>query len=54
MKSKKKPDNLRASITSPLKQVTKGWQWRERATRAVQSPIKGKDTNAKQWGRWTP
>jgi hypothetical protein len=54
MRRKKPQDPVKSTVTSPLKQVEKGWQWRERKTRVVQSPIKGKDTNAKQWGRWTP
>jgi len=31
-----------------------GRQFRERLTRVIAPSIKGRDTNAKQWGRWTP
>lgn len=57
MPRKKRVDSassVKSSVTSPLKHMQRGWQWRERATRVVQSPIKGKSTNAMQWGRWTP
>jgi hypothetical protein len=55
MRKKKQPgitSEVRAAITPPVK----GRQWRERLTRVgvVTSPVKGKDTNAKQWNRWTP
>lgn len=54
MKKKKKTST--DSIKSPIVPETKGRQWRERLTRVgvITSPVKGKDTNAKQWGRWTP
>ena len=53
---KKKPEGVKSEITSPIVAATKGRQFRERITRVgiVTSPIKGKDTTAKQWNRWTP
>ena len=51
---KKKQVGLSDSIKSPVKTSVPPRQWRERITRVVSSPIKGKDTNAKQWNRWTP
>lgn len=52
-KGKTGADSLKASIASSVKSEP-GRQWRDRLTRAVQSPIKGQTTNAKQWNRWTP
>jgi hypothetical protein len=53
---KKKSQLTKASVTSPVKAETSSRQFRERLTRVgiITSPIKGKDTNAKQWNRWTP
>lgn len=49
---KKKEVKITSNISSPLKPASR--QFRDRLTRVVSSPIKGKVTNAKQWGRWTP
>lgn len=55
MKKPKSPP-IQADIRASLKEKTKGRQWRERETRVgiITSPVKGKNTNAKQWNRWTP
>jgi len=53
---KKKSAGVGSSVTSPVTSPVMGnggRQFRDKLTR-VMSPIKGKDTNAKQWGRWTP
>lgn len=52
---KRKSPPLTSSVTSDVKSSVQGKasrQFRERLTR-VTSPIKGKDTNAKQWNRWS-
>ena len=53
---KKKSQSIKASVTSPVTTGTSSRQFRERLTRVgiVTKPIKGKDTNAKHWNRWTP
>lgn len=53
---KKKQSKITSEVRSPITPPAKGRQWRERLTRVgiVTSPVKGKDTNAKQWNRWTP
>ena len=53
---RKKSDPVKAQVGSPVTPASKSRQFRERITRVgiVTSPIKGKDTNAKQWNRWTP
>jgi len=53
MKKRTSP-GITAPVTSSITATTKGRQWRERLTRVVSSPVKGKVTNAKQWNRWTP
>jgi len=52
---KKKSQSIKASVTSPVAGAASR-QFRERITRVgiVTKPIKGKDTNAKHWNRWTP
>jgi hypothetical protein len=47
---------IKAPVTSSVKSPTGSRQFREGVTRVgiITSPIKGKATNAKQWGRWTP
>lgn len=52
MKKIKAP--ISSSITAGIKGAISR-QFRDRLTRAsYTSPIKGKDTQAKQWNRWTP
>lgn len=43
--------NIKSEVTSSNKRKT-----REGLTRVgiITSPIKGKETHAKQWNRWTP
>lgn len=52
---KKKSVGITSPVTSPVTS-TQSKQFRDRITRVgvITSPIKGKVTNAKQWGRWTP
>lgn len=49
---------IKSPISSNIMSGVKGAvsrQFRDRLTRASYlSPIKGKDTQAKQWNRWTP
>lgn len=45
---------LSATIKADIVAPKHGRQFRDRLTRVISSPIKGRDTNAKQWSRWTP
>jgi len=57
---KRKLGGIRSSISSEVASSTQSpvqsRQFREGLTRVgiITSPIKGKNTNAMQWGRWTP
>ena len=55
MKRKEKKTSITSSITSEVKSA-RNRKTREGLTRVgvITSPIKGKDTNARQWNRWTP
>jgi len=53
---KKKSQTHKSPVTSPVTSDTGSRQFREGLTRVgiITAPIKGKNTNAKHWGRWTP
>jgi hypothetical protein len=53
---KKKLQSIKSSVTAPVTTGAASRQFRERLTRVgiITSPVKGKDTHAKQWSRWTP
>lgn len=55
MRKKKQPDPLKASVKSEVASAHHR-KTREGLTRVgiITSPIKGKNTQAKQWNRWTP
>jgi len=55
MKSRKKvgvTSEIKSPVTSDVKGI-KSRQFRDKLTR-VTAPIKGKETHAMQWNRWSP
>ena len=44
----------RKPVAADLIENRRGRQFRDRITRVIGPSIKGSNTNAKQWGRWTP